>query len=408
MADARRHGLKVLVTSGGTPCWATTYPNAACGPGYLSTPAAIYPPRSLADIADDAAFIANRWRKDLAGVEVWNEPNSTQFFQVPAGDNTALDYTNIVKAEYGGVKRVAPTIPVIAGALAFSDTAFLQSMYADGVAGYSNAISIHPYNIRFDDPFVYWGDPAAPWADAPVQSFMLGVPNIRNEMAANGDGAKPLWLTEFGFSDCNPNYLCMDQTAQAQYLSESLDLVNTWSYVKVALVHEAYDYSANRESWNGFGLLRNDYSRRPAYCTFAVHAGATGCAADPLSSELDTQQDLTRAWQLGRAYYLAHGRSFNGFDANALHAGDPSFSGYVLVANDVSPGAGANPRNVGIYVNSGTSAGTELEVCNVSTTMAYCIYENTRAANHTIAHGKDPAGTWNAAYMTNSAYSTSW
>ena len=398
------------MTTGGPPCWATSYPNAPCGTAYFSTPGGAYPPRNPADAGDYAAFVAKRWSGYLSGIEVLNEPNSDQFFQVPPGDDKALDYTNIVKAEYAAVKKVKPAMPVVAGSLAFSDTTFLQSMYNDGIAASSDAISIHPYNVRFDDPFVKWGDPSVPWPDAPMNSFVLGVPNIHNVMVANGDGAKPLWLTEFGFSDCNPNYLCMDQTTQSQYMQKSLDLIKTWTYVKVALMHQGYDFSANRETWNGWGLLRNNYSRRPVYCTFALAAGVSSCQSDPLSGELNAQQALTRAWQLGRAYYLAHGRSFNGFDANALHAADSSFTGYVLQAYNVAPSPTANPKNIGIYVSSGTNAGTDLEVCNVSTTMAYCVYEHTGNVNHVpaIAHGKASAGTYAAAGATNNGVSTTW
>ena len=410
LAAANSRGIKSLVTTGGPPCWATSYPNAPCGTAYFSTPGGAYPPRNPADAGDYAAFVAKRWSGYLSGIEVLNEPNSDQFFQVPPGDDKALDYTNIVKAEYAAVKKVKPAMPVVAGSLAFSDTTFLQSMYNDGIAASSDAISIHPYNVRFDDPFVKWGDPSVPWPDAPMNSFVLGVPNIHNVMVANGDGAKPLWLTEFGFSDCNPNYLCMDQTTQSQYMQKSLDLIKTWTYVKVALMHQGYDFSANRETWNGWGLLRNNYSRRPVYCTFALAAGVSSCQSDPLSGELNAQQALTRAWQLGRAYYLAHGRSFNGFDANALHAADSSFTGYVLQAYNVAPSPTANPKNIGIYVSSGTNAGTDLEVCNVSTTMAYCVYEHTGNVNHVpaIAHGKASAGTYAAAGATNNGVSTTW
>src|SRR5439155_15607390 len=102
-------------------------------------------------------------------------------------------------------------------------------------------------------------------------------------------------------------------------------------------------------------------------------AVVSSCQSDALTSQPNAQQALTRAWQRGRAYYLAHGHSFNGFDANALRAADSSFTGYVLQAYNVVPGPGANPKNVGIYVNSGNHSPYSPEVCTVSTTMADCI-----------------------------------
>jgi hypothetical protein len=408
VSAAAARGLRVLLTTTGPPCWATSYPNPDCG-HYIGTNAAIYPPRSPSDESDYAAFIAQRWRSDLAGVEALNEPNDSQYFAVPASDDPARDYVNVEKAVFAGVKSVAPEVPVVAGALAYSDGNFLKRAYADGVKSSSDAISIHPYDLRFSNPFSYWGDPSQPFTGDSEHSFATGVPWIESIMSANGDASKPLWLTEFGFSSCYPSYICMDETTAAAYLSESLSMLSGWTYVKVAIIHQAYDASSDLNSqvggsWNGFGLVRNDFSRKPAYCVFVQAATGGACTTDALSFEGRVRDSLTRAWWLSRGYYMAHKNTFKGFNGAALHAAESSFAGYDATKINVAPSPDANPSNIGINVYNN---GANIEMCNVSTTTAYCVNEQT-GKNPFIHHGKYPGPIWSASFETNNGASSTW
>jgi polysaccharide biosynthesis protein PslG len=260
----RAHGMKLLMVLVGTPCWATSDPSSVCVDGQYGADdsGATYPPTADSAAGTIAAFIVNRWDPDA--LEVWNEPDLPQYFTPAPGEDTALAYTDLDKAVYSAVKAASPSTTVVAGAISQGDTTFLQDLYNDGIGQYSDAISVHPYNIEFSDPFEYWGDPLTAFPDNPEASFITAVPAIHQVMVANGDANKPLWITEFGFSACNPSYLCLDEETQAQYLKESIGAIESWPYVQVALVDEAWDSSGDYNSWNGFGLLRNDFTRRPA------------------------------------------------------------------------------------------------------------------------------------------------
>jgi hypothetical protein len=401
----RNHGMKLIITSSGSPCWATSYPTPTCVNGAWGSDltGANYVPANLQDAADNAVFDVQRWAPDA--IEIWNEPNNSHYLQVLPGQDPATVYTDLAKTIYTSVKAVSPGTTVVAGSLAESDTNFLQALYDDGIRTYSDAISIHPYNIRFSDPFQYWADPSVPFPNDPEESLATGVPAIHQVMINNGDGSKPLWLTEFGFSACDPNYLCLDEQTAGQYLSDALNMIRGWSYVQVAMVHQGWDFSSNMNSWNGFGAVRNDLSRRPVYCDLATTTGAiTGCSPDQMNTERTAQDDLVRAWILARNYYLAHGNSFAGFGPGQLHKADGSFTGYNLTSYDEPTSSSANPKKIGIYVNS---TGSDTELCNAAVLYAYCVYEHTGSGRY-IIYGKASGNVFNAAGATNKGASTTW
>jgi hypothetical protein len=265
-AAAARRRLKVILTLWSTPCWASSAPERlkqGCRGAWWERSVDRYAPRRAADFADAAAYVARRWSRHLAAIELWNEPNGTDAYFLRARDQAAA-YAALVKAAYPRIKRAAPRLPVLAGALAFSDGEFLERLYARGIAGRFDGLSVHPYNE--------WRSPDDPWRpEFRKYSFIAGVPWIRGIMQKHGDGGKPIWLTEFGFSSCRTgDRWCVTTAEQARYVAESFRVAAGWSYVRGATVYNLRNKGSeptDREAQ--FGLVRRDFTPKPAFRAFA-------------------------------------------------------------------------------------------------------------------------------------------
>jgi hypothetical protein len=92
-------------------------------------------------------------------------------------------------------------------------------------------------------------------------------------MVQNGDDAKQIWFTEFGYCS-NPTpppgyeycrYLTEDQ--QAEFLQSAYVMARNTPYVGAMFqwnLNFQLSVGQDDEKW-GFGIVRSDYSGRPAY-----------------------------------------------------------------------------------------------------------------------------------------------
>lgn len=203
MAAARAKGIKVLLLLQGTPCWLSTYAAKRCAGSKrdLET-AGTYPPSDPAQYARAAELVAGRWAKDLEGFEVWNEPDhSNEAYW--AGPDKPQRYAALLKAAYPAIKRAAPDVPVLGGAIVGANGAFLEALYREGIKGSYDVLSVHFYDLA-----------------------LASLRNIRAVQTRNGDD-RPLFLAETGFSSCRParrqeGQPCFTRGAQAQYTVDLL------------------------------------------------------------------------------------------------------------------------------------------------------------------------------------------
>ena len=258
---ATETGLMVLPILDDAPSWAA--PDEACLPANSATYAA-FTAAAVARYGPGGQF----WRENpalperpLVWYELWNEPWDADCNRDPA------TYARMVVAAANAGRGVNPSVRFLIGA----DTSFrtpagqredwIAGMYAavPDLGRYFDAVSVHPYG---GDPDVY-----TPGSDTDNEPARLE--QVHAELTAHGDGDKPLWVTEIGWSTCSGTSGCVSEAAQAQYLDEFLhDAVTTWrSYVRAVFVYDLRDIAPNpaddREAW--FGLLRPDLSRKPAW-----------------------------------------------------------------------------------------------------------------------------------------------
>lgn len=224
VASAKAHGMKILMVVVGTPCWASTAPAALKGDcSGRPTPDAVkaYPPSDPKDFAAVTRFLAGRYKASLAALELWNEPDQANedYF---AGPDKADRYVAMVKAAYPEIKKVAPAVPVLAGSIVGANGNFLRALYAAGMKGYYDGLSVHYYDL------------------------VLGsLRSIRQVQLKAGD-RKPLWLAEFGWSSCAPartqgGQLCVSKQAQGPNTVDIFRSLRHTSYVKAAVVYTLQD-----------------------------------------------------------------------------------------------------------------------------------------------------------------------
>jgi len=202
--------------------------------------------------------------------EVWNEPNTSGFW--PSGPS-AVEYTSLLAAAYPAVKQADPSATVVLGGLSKNDYDYLAGLYAAGAGSFFDVVAVHPYT-GVADPTWCWNEGGT--AKRAKDAF-CGIEEVRNTMVANGDSAKPIWLTEFGWSTTTGPY-GVSEAVQADFLTKALNTVrSSYPYVRVAFWYnfrnnywsnnDPVDYEAN------LGLLRVDFSAKPAYTAFQTWTG---------------------------------------------------------------------------------------------------------------------------------------
>jgi hypothetical protein len=246
-SDAAAAGIGVIAMVENTPCWASSAPASllqACVPGRPSK-ANAWPPTSPAPYAAFVAFLAQRYGASLAAIEVWNEPDQSNeaYF---AGPEKPQRYAAILRAAYTAIKQANPNVPVLAGSLVGANGVFLKALYAAGIKGYYDGLSVHYYTLTL----------------ASLRSI--------HEVQVENDDTKPLWLNEFGWSSCYPRRRIQQEQACVTAQTQATNLTNTFRalahtpYVAAAIVYKLQDSRLEE-----FGALNTRGARKPAFAALS-------------------------------------------------------------------------------------------------------------------------------------------
>lgn len=250
-------GMEVLALPAYTPEWARP-------PGCTSNKCA---PREAADFARFVAEAARRYGPDkVLAWELWNEPNIPAFWK-PAPDVEA--YAKLLRTSAAALKQVRPDAMVLSAGLspAFSDgtsvapVEFVERLYALGALEQVDAVAVHPYSAT-----------SLPLTQGTERwNTFLQMEQVHDVMTEHGDGDKPVWGTEFGVATGN-DPRATSERQQAAIVAQGLERLRdrTWPWFEVLLAYSLRDTADDPDDWqSGFGLLRHDGSRKPAFDTFA-------------------------------------------------------------------------------------------------------------------------------------------
>ncbi|TAM84786.1 MAG: hypothetical protein EPN47_01350 [Acidobacteria bacterium] len=190
------------------------------------------PPDDIGQFATFAGMAAARYPQ-VKYWEIWNEPNAAYFWR-PSPEPAR--YTELLKSSYAAVKAANPNAVVVLGGLSPGvgsgqlnttiASSFLQSVYQNGGKNYFDAVGFHPYN-----------------GGAPPDSYLAGYVNsVHDVMAQNGDGNKPVWVTEIGWY-VGTGGNALSEAQQADYLSSAFTILYDLNFVQRAYWYNLKDYS---------------------------------------------------------------------------------------------------------------------------------------------------------------------
>lgn len=257
---ARLAGLEVVVPLvAQVPYWASSdparYTDAA---GRHWNPS--YPPTSNAAYAGWAARMAEHFAAlGVTTFEIWNEPNHRGFW-APGPDAAA--YAALLRPAAAAVRSAVPGARIVLGGLSANDYVYLEALYAAGARSDFDVMAVHPYTGS-TSPDVSWRDTAGRWA----KDCFCGLAEIRAVMVANGDAAKPVWVTEFGWSTTTARY-GVGEADQARFLTRALDRMAAWPWIERAYVYQFRNAPWRKDDpavWEAnLGLMRSDFTPKPA------------------------------------------------------------------------------------------------------------------------------------------------
>jgi polysaccharide biosynthesis protein PslG len=230
--------------------------------------------------------MASRYAGKVAAYEIWNEENLSR--EAGPGNVDPSHYLPILEAGTNGVRAGDPNALVLLGAPsptgvnsadAMDDVQYLNGLYAinNGEAKqYYDALSAHPSGFS-NPPDCTPSTPqcslSGGWNNDPSFFAFYRVSQYRDVMVQNGEAAKKIWFSEFGYCSSPtppPGYeYCKSLTAQnqADFLVQAFKMARGLDYVGGMVVWNLNFQIAvgpTDEKW-GFGVLRDDWSPRPAY-----------------------------------------------------------------------------------------------------------------------------------------------
>ncbi len=235
--------------------------------------------------------LGSRYAGKVQAYEIWNEENLSR--EMGVGNVDPGRYLPLLEAGYTGLKAGDPNAIGLLGApsptgadiagQSIDDVSYLQQLYAINngeVKAYYDALSAHPSGFS-NPPSCTPATPACSLSHAfnNDDSFFAftRVNEYHNLMIQQGEGAKKIWFTEFGYCS-NPTppagyEYCssLDEQTQANFLVQAYQMARGLDYVAGMMMWNLNMQLAvpqSDEKW-GFGIIRSDWSARPAYAALS-------------------------------------------------------------------------------------------------------------------------------------------
>ncbi|MBM3496392.1 MAG: hypothetical protein FJX72_19035, partial [Armatimonadetes bacterium] len=260
--EAHAQGMRTLAILGFPPAWASSRPDA---PRFW-----VHEP----DLKAWSAYVeavTRQYRDRISCWEIWNEPNSAEFWE-PAPDPAR--YLTVLKVAYAAAKRGNPRCKVVMPGLGglpadgranrnrllplAPDRDYMDRLLSLGAARYCDAISVHPYPSGTPEETDLAGD--LRW--------------IAAKCAATGV-KRPIWITEIGWPTQVPvaggTPALLGQGGVSERMQSALLARTAIVAVGSGLVERMFwfrlhDSGPDRMSADdSFGLCREDLSPKPAF-----------------------------------------------------------------------------------------------------------------------------------------------
>jgi len=235
------------------------------------------PPDALADYGDYVAAVVARYRGRIRFYQVWNEPNI-----YPEWGNQPVNpeaYTELLCLAYKRIKAADPDAVVISGAMAqttelgtwnsgyngnnLMDVIFLQRMYTAGAGECFDIMAVNDYML--------WSGPNDHRMTQREINFSRPM-WIRDVMVANGDAAKPVWISEMNSNvapdPIPPRYGRVTVEQQARYAPLAYERIQRewpWAGVTTVWFFKRASDAEREQPFYYFRLGEPDFTPLPVY-----------------------------------------------------------------------------------------------------------------------------------------------
>ena len=238
-------GMSLTLTVSGTPAW--VHPDLADRLQHFWYP----PTRASTELGRWEQFVGDlvgRYGTRVDLYEVWNEPNTDQFWRT--GPDPAA-YLRLVRSAYLSAKRVNPEVTIAAGQLSRNDLGFLNGYYraAEAMNGpeaaaldwYFDVLGVHPYCGADPPDAVAHRQRMGQFGE--VDESFLGYRRMWELVRRREGRGKPLNLGEFGYSTTATWMDPVADATRAGWLEIAFRLADRDSFVRGLTW---YTYSGHR------------------------------------------------------------------------------------------------------------------------------------------------------------------
>ena len=259
---AEESNLEILARLDHPPAWSRAQPPEIAGP--------FGPPDQVEDYGDFVAAVADRYQGRIRYYQLWNEPNIYPEW----GEQTvsAENFVPFLCEGYRRIKAIDADAIVVAPAISptvalnyrdLNNIVYLQRLYDAGGGPCFDVLAAQGYGL-FSGPTDYRLRPTV--INYPHHLF------LRDVMVVNGDGEKPLWITELGWNtvpaDLPQPFGRVTAEQQGSYAIEAYERMQAdWPWVEMGgywFYKRAADFEQG-EPFYYFRLVNPDFSPTPAF-----------------------------------------------------------------------------------------------------------------------------------------------
>ena len=144
--------------------------------------------------AEYVSRTVSRYKGKVRHWEVWNEQNISGFWKNPDPE----DYTRFLKLTYETAKKADPDAVILYGGTAGIPMEFIEQSLKADAGKWFDIMNIHPYRHGLDSL-------------ESTRRFASDIANVRTLLTKYGQGDKPIWITDMGWTDFVPGKMsCRD------------------------------------------------------------------------------------------------------------------------------------------------------------------------------------------------------
>ncbi|MEC7472563.1 hypothetical protein FIU84_08465 [Stutzerimonas frequens] len=201
-------------------------------------------------------FVTESLKGQVAYYEIWNEWD----VEDPRDPAFTQDYARLIADAAGIIRQRDPAATVLAGAVTSQgiESGFALRLLENGLMQSVDGLSLHPYvHCRG-------------WRRNTPEAWIDWMAEVDKELTRAAGRPVPLYLTEMAWPS-HQGACGIDETLQAAYLARAFFLARTLPNIKGMWWYDfRNDGTDKTEREHNFGLVRQDFTPKPAYPVLAA------------------------------------------------------------------------------------------------------------------------------------------